>query len=145
MHRESLGAAPHQMIYQRSRAGCSYLINMANSSSKTNILIPQPSISEKESKRWKYVGYRGASQWMASEDDFFMVRRFATLNTRVILTKEAQIADLERQLEEKDLMKAPPGAAEYDNSTVLEDYTPDRQNLLARLWRELKEYSTSSH
>ena len=82
---------------------------------------------------------------MASEDDFFMLRRFATLNTRVILTKEAQIADLERQLEEKDLMEAPPGGAEYDNSTVLDDYTPDRQNLLARLWQELKEYSASSH
>jgi hypothetical protein len=86
--------------------------------------------------RWRDIGYRGASEWMSSEDDFFLVRRFATLNTRVLLAKQAEISEFERQLDEMD-----NPARGGDNSTFLEDPQVDRKDLIKKLWKELKEYS----
>jgi hypothetical protein len=74
---------------------------------------------------------------MTSEDDFFIVRRFATLNTRVLLAKQAEISELERRLDKAD----EPSEKDYDNSTVLNDMNTDRIMLLKELWTALKEYS----
>ncbi|KAH0544937.1 hypothetical protein FGG08_001017 [Glutinoglossum americanum] len=99
-------------------------------------LPPIPS-SERNRARWRYVGYRGASEWMTSEDDFFIIRRFATLNTRVLLAKQAEISELERRLDIAD----EPSEKDYDNSTVLDDRNIERQILLKELWVALKEYN----
>ncbi|KAI9761703.1 MAG: hypothetical protein M1840_001734 [Geoglossum simile] len=98
---------------------------------------PQPSApAQTVAFRWRDIGYRGASEWMSSEDDFFLVRRFATLNTRVLLAKQAEISGYERQLDELD-----DPAPDSDNSTFLEDPRPERKDLVKKLWRELKDYN----
>jgi hypothetical protein len=88
---------------------------------------------------WRDIGYRGASEWMASEDDFFIIRRFAALNTRVLLAKQAEISQFEKQLDKMD-----DPALKIDNSTFLGDMHPERRTLIERLWKELKEYSKQS-
>ena len=104
-----------------------------------------PTSDEIQRNNWKYVGYRGASQWMSSDNDFLVARRFATLNTRVLLTKQAQIYELNRQLDElekpwHDIHSAK--AYHIDNSTVVGDHCSERGRILDDLWKALKDYST---
>jgi hypothetical protein len=49
---------------------------------------------------WKYEGYQEFSQWMASDDDLFVFRRFASVNARIILWMQHQIVQKEDRLEE---------------------------------------------
>ena len=77
---------------------------------------------------------------MASDNDLFLVRRFSTLNTRVLLAKQAEIFNLERKLDELD--KPRLGESNIDNSTVLADQRLGRPQLINSLWALLKEYST---
>ena len=109
---------------------------------------PMPSMpisDEIRKNNCMYVGYRGASQWMSSDNDFFVARRFATLNTRVLLTKQAQIYELNRQLDKlekpwHDIHSAK--AYNIDNSAVVGDHCSERGRILDRLWKALKDYST---
>jgi hypothetical protein len=47
---------------------------------------------------WKYTGYRIFSRWMATDNDFLIVRRFGNLNARIILSMQDDIVQLEEQL-----------------------------------------------
>lgn len=51
---------------------------------------------------WKQEGYPEFSKLMASDDDLFVFRRFATVNARVILWMQHQITRKESRLEEID-------------------------------------------
>ncbi|EHK16063.1 uncharacterized protein TRIVIDRAFT_164287 [Trichoderma virens Gv29-8] len=51
---------------------------------------------------WRYVGYRGYSKFISSDDDLFLLRRFSVLNVRVALSLQNQLVTLERQLNELD-------------------------------------------
>src|ERR1700722_559445 len=64
--------------------------------------IARPSQDELLNKPWKYTGYRVFSQFIASDNDFFVLRRFGTLNARVILALQDQLSKLEEDLEEID-------------------------------------------
>ena len=97
------------------------------------------SYDEKHDNRWKWYGYRAAAQHMASDNDLFLVRRFATANTRVLLAKQAEIHSLEQMLNELD--KPRVGEPAIDNSTVLDDQRLGRPQLINTLWKLLKEYS----
>lgn len=51
-------------------------------------------------KPWKYEGYQSFGDWMASDDDFFLFRRFQSLNAQTILWMQDRIAQIEERLEE---------------------------------------------
>jgi hypothetical protein len=88
-----------------------------------------PSSAPQVTFRWRDIGYRGVAEWMTSEDDFFIIRRFATLNTRVLLAKQAEISQLERMLDDID-----NPALNIDNSTYLDDKQQSgRRALIERL------------
>src|SRR5256885_335977 len=55
-------------------------------------------------KPWKYIGYEGFSTFVASDNDFFFLRRFGTLHARVLLSLQDQLVELEQRL--KDLEKS---------------------------------------
>ncbi|KAF1958522.1 hypothetical protein CC80DRAFT_491069 [Byssothecium circinans] len=59
-------------------------------------------------KQWKYVGYRGFSAFLASDNDFLILRRFSKLATRSLLALQDELAELEDQLEtlEDQLMQS---------------------------------------
>ena len=50
------------------------------------------------SAAWKFVGYPGFSNLMASSNDCFAVRRFGALNIRVLLRLQNEIVIKERAL-----------------------------------------------
>ena len=98
---------------------------------------------EMRRKRWIWYGYRAAAQHMASDNDFFVLRRFATSNTRVILAKQVEIMQIERDL---DLLDDPkPGERPpVNNSTILQDQRSGRPEKMQELWAKLKDYSGST-
>ncbi|KAK7943834.1 uncharacterized protein PG986_012947 [Apiospora aurea] len=53
-------------------------------------------------KPWKYIGYKDLASYMASDQDFFAVRRFDRLHTRAILTLQARLEESEEKLDELD-------------------------------------------
>lgn len=61
-----------------------------------------PSEEEIQRKPWKFIGYKGYTEFLSSEDDWFLLRRFGTLNVRVALALQDEISALEGQLKELD-------------------------------------------
>lgn len=120
------------------------MMNLPTTQGLPWIRAPSPYYDEKRKDHRIWYGYRAAAQYMASDNDFFVVRRFAAANTRVLLAKQAEIFDLERRLDDLDhpkLGENPP----MDNSTVLNDRRIGRPALLNDLFRVLKEYSAFTH
>ena len=51
---------------------------------------------------WKYIGYRVVLRWLTSSQNFLIMRKFGAANTRVTLSLQDQVANLEEQLAEID-------------------------------------------
>ncbi|TDZ67894.1 hypothetical protein CTRI78_v002716 [Colletotrichum trifolii] len=67
-----------------------------------NASVEKPTEDEVHRKPWKHIGYKGYSEFVSSEDDFFLLRRFDTLNTRVALALQDEVSQLEEELGEFD-------------------------------------------
>lgn len=50
---------------------------------------------DRKKQPWKYIGYRGFCKFVASDDDFFVLRRFSTLSSRVLLALQDELSELE--------------------------------------------------
>jgi hypothetical protein len=106
----------------------------------------KPSVDEKArfDQAWKYEGYQELSKWMASDDDFFVIRRFESLNANTILWMQHHIARLEQELAEihKNIEDSKP-EDNLVNSSFNWDakYMPRRNQILGELSRQLLHYS----
>jgi hypothetical protein len=112
------------------------LTGSANSSGTTNTSPEQP---------WKTQGYQEFSKWMASENDFFVFRRFETLNANTILWMQYQISELERRLEEIHIIiQKSPAEDKLKNSSFKWDdkFNPERRDIMCQLSSLLLQYST---
>jgi hypothetical protein len=103
------------------------------------------SADEKYEIPWQYYGYPALSRWMASSNDFFVLRRFAPLQVRCLLHLQDQIATKGRELErwDKIAMDQEPGLG----CSGWIDCDPEalaghpRPRILRELLPLLKEYS----
>ncbi|KAH9224690.1 hypothetical protein DL95DRAFT_254615, partial [Leptodontidium sp. 2 PMI_412] len=95
---------------------------------------------EVEKKPWKYIGYRGYADFIASENDFYIVRRFAALNTRAALALQDRVSVLEEQLEELDRTYSRRDAVDVHNGSFRDD-----QEERSELMCEIVEALTKSH
>ena len=75
---------------------------------------------------------------MASDDDFFVVRKFGTVCARVILMLQDRIVILTEELEKEDNECRQLG---LDNGTLRHDPRPRRQQILEELAWRLEHYS----
>ncbi|PSN59502.1 hypothetical protein BS50DRAFT_229186 [Corynespora cassiicola Philippines] len=123
---------------------------------RANVAIPlqsmhvglDPSVSDeyKKARAWKYEGYTEFSRWMASEDDFFLFRRFESLNAGVILWMQEQISQKEAELMRfhKGIEDAPhdlpTGALNSSHRWDAEKF-PARQKLMHELSGLLHHYN----
>jgi hypothetical protein len=98
------------------------------------------SVKEVQKKPWKYIGYKVFSQWIGSDADFFVLRRFDSLNARVILALQWELCALERKLNELDIIHSAPDAPDVHNGSFKWD-DPDRTELIGNIHKKLKEYS----
>ena len=81
---------------------------------------------------------------MASDDDFFVLRRFGKLGARVVLHMQYQISKLEEDLErEDDLCRHAPNDEDADNGSFRGDPRPQRHELLVSLASILGQYRTA--
>lgn len=102
---------------------------------------------------WKDQGYTAFSEWMASEDDFFLFRRFESLNAHTILWMQDQIMMIEERLEKihETVEKAPLHSSDPSktmrNSSSRWDAAnlPERHALMGELSRLLLHYSVCNH
>jgi hypothetical protein len=93
---------------------------------------------------WKYEGYKEFSKWMASEDDFFIFRRFQTLNARTILWLQHRISNIEQQLNEHDLHvenSRPENNLKNSSFAFDKTYVQARDMLMQELSVHLHQYS----
>lgn len=112
--------------------------SLSTSSSEAEAQPPSP--QEIAKKPWKYIGYRGYSEFLASENDFFIFRKFASLNSRTALALQDQLSVLEEELEELDRRYSSTAAADVNNGSYRDDQA-DREELLEKIHDKLVKYS----
>ena len=76
-------------------------------------------------------------KWTASDDDFFVLRRFGELSARVLLRLQHRIVMLEEDLQRMDQMCVEKG---LNNGTFRYDPIVERQRLLDELTSRLEQY-----
>ncbi|ETS78042.1 hypothetical protein PFICI_10104 [Pestalotiopsis fici W106-1] len=102
--------------------------------------VPQSADREFESKPWKYVGYKGYVDFLSSDDDLFILRRFNALNTRIALVKQDKISELEQRLAEIDEQHRQRDAPDVNNGTIRDDLE-ERRLLLNDISDEIYRYN----
>jgi hypothetical protein len=93
---------------------------------------------------WKYEGYQAFSKWMASDDDFFIFRRFENANARVLLWMQHQIEKKEARLRElHDIIEKSPldNGLRNDSFNWDTEYLKERDDLTQDLSDLLLKYS----
>lgn len=97
--------------------------------------------TEYEEKQWKYVGYRGFCKFLASDDDFLILRRFGNLSIRVLLALQDELVDLEGQLETIENTLARFDAPDAHNGSFRQETVECRHELIREIDRKLRSYS----
>ncbi|KAK1625616.1 hypothetical protein BDP81DRAFT_496119, partial [Colletotrichum phormii] len=99
-----------------------------------------PTDGDIEEKPWRYIGYKGYTQFIASEDDFFLLRRFDVLNVRVGLALQDEISELEQDLEAMDGVLSGKDAEDFNNGTLRQD-VDERSELIKLIQKKLGKYN----
>ncbi|RSL60017.1 hypothetical protein CEP54_006973 [Fusarium duplospermum] len=99
-----------------------------------------PSQEEIQYKPWKFIGYKGYTEFISSEDDWFILRRFDTLNVRVSLALQDEISVLEKKLRELDEGYSQRGSLDRHNGRFRGD-VEDRRALIERISDKLYKYN----
>ena len=76
-------------------------------------------------------------RWMASDDDFFVIRKFGEVAARVLLRMQDRIAQLEEDLQKEDRISV---GQRLHNGTFRKESNPRRDDILDQLTWRLKEY-----
>ncbi|KAK7755882.1 hypothetical protein SLS62_002169 [Diatrype stigma] len=101
----------------------------------------EPTEQEVQRKPWKYVGYKRYAEFISSDDDFFILRRFGSLNVRVALLLQDQISVLEEQLDELDRRHSRRDAVDVNNGSFRNEPIEGRESLLAQIAESLSRYN----
>ncbi|WYZ40171.1 hypothetical protein EsH8_IV_000512 [Colletotrichum jinshuiense] len=112
-------------------------VNQPSSSATAN---EKPTEEEVRLRPWKYIGYRGYSKFIASEDNFFLLRRFDVLNVRVALALQDEISQLEQELENIDNMTSEVNGPIFNNGSFRGD-VEDRSQLVKQISKKLRHYN----
>ncbi|KAK1751962.1 hypothetical protein QBC47DRAFT_389361 [Echria macrotheca] len=120
---------------------------MAPDPSEGKMSPPTPDIEserltqeELDEKPWKYIGYKDFAKFMSSDDDFFAIRRFDRLHTRVLLYHQARISSMEEQLDTLDQQLSARNAEDVDNGSVREDVSERKDLIFGQISNALVEY-----
>jgi hypothetical protein len=96
---------------------------------------------EKQKKPWKFQGYPAFSKWMASSEDFLVLRRFGELNARAMLLMQDRIARKEELLMkiDEEARRGPDDLG--DSSSLRHEPQKEREQLVDELIPMLQQYS----
>ncbi|KAL6722304.1 hypothetical protein ACLMJK_001411 [Lecanora helva] len=99
-----------------------------------------PTLREEDVKSWKYRGYPSFCNWAASDDDFFVLRRFGRASARVAFHLQDQIVHIEEQLKIEDESLRDKTVEDKHNGTFRFDESPLRRDLIVELANKLERY-----
>lgn len=99
-----------------------------------------PTADDIATKPWKYIGIKGYSEFLASEGDLLIFRRFGALNARILLALQDEVSQLEEELNKMDTYYSGKDNEDVNNGTF-RDEMPDRADLLNHLREKLYQYS----
>lgn len=122
------------------------LIPLQQLSGSTTIASMTNTFLYKFNYPWKYDGYRSFCRFMASGDDFFIIRRFQDLNARTILWMQDRIVQFEEDLKRIDQMVEDADLSHnLRNDSFRWDRTwvPERHTRMEELSSLLHHYSRS--
>ena len=88
-------------------------------------------------------GYPAFCRWMASDHDFFVLRRFAETSVRVALLMQDQISELEEKLAQEDERCKLAREEHAHSGTFREEPRLMRKKLLEELMDKLERYRKS--
>jgi hypothetical protein len=101
-----------------------------------------PCVTDKDraQKLWKFIGYRAFCKLVASDDDFFVLRKFSVLTSRVLLCLQDELSELEGELEaiEEDLMAK--SAQDRHNGRFRGDLE-ERRDIVDKIDKRLRAYN----
>lgn len=101
----------------------------------------EPTEIDLHKRPWQYFGYPAFCKWTASDNDLFVLRRFKTLNSRVLLRMQDSISQLEEELAMIDAENSRSGIPPVSNGTFREETVERREEILIEAGSKLKEYS----
>lgn len=104
-------------------------------------IVNVPEAQEQRPKRWKTIDYPVFSELIGSDNELFILRRFSTLNARVILGMQDNLCELESKLKAVD-ERCKNAENDIDNGTFRYDQQDDRRGLLKDIKDKLRDYST---
>jgi len=87
----------------------------------------------------KYLGYHAFSRYIASDDDFLVLRRFDTLHCRILLKLQDELAQLEEELDLLDAHFSEKGTKDVDNGSLRRDQQT-RKDVLVLIAAKLEQY-----
>ncbi|KAI0386071.1 hypothetical protein F5Y04DRAFT_275677 [Hypomontagnella monticulosa] len=90
---------------------------------------------------WKYIGYKGYSSFLASEDEFFVLRRFDSLNIRIALSLQDELSVLEEELSEIDRKYSERDTTVAVNNGTFRYDQQDLTRLLSRIEQKVRHYN----
>jgi hypothetical protein len=99
-----------------------------------------PSEEEIHLKPWKFIGYKGYTEFISSDDDWFILRRFGALNVRVALALQDEVSVLEEELKKLDATYSQRGSPDRHNGRLRGD-VEERRALIELLSDKLYKYS----
>ncbi|KAI1110376.1 hypothetical protein F5Y14DRAFT_429218 [Nemania sp. NC0429] len=96
--------------------------------------------AEVQKQPWKYVGYKRYTEFISSDSDLLIFRRFGALNARVGLLLQDKVVRLEDDLMKLDNEYSKRDADLINNGTLRDD-TEEREALLDEISHHLDRYN----
>ena len=117
---------------------------MAQTPTLANPNSDPPSPEEIRLAAWKYAGYKRFSRIVGFSNEFFIARKFRTLNARVILAMQDEIVELEEELDRLDEALSTKIAPPIHNGSFRLETQRERHRLLWDIQGRLKTFSKLS-
>ncbi|KAI0185565.1 hypothetical protein EV127DRAFT_441135 [Xylaria flabelliformis] len=102
--------------------------------------IEEPLAEEVQKQPWKYIGYKRYAEFISSDGDLLIFRRFGILNARVGLFLQDKISMLEQKLANLDREFSRRDADPINNGTLRDDME-ERETLLNEISYGLDRYN----
>ena len=103
----------------------------------------RPTQDDIERKPWKYLGYHSFASFVASDNDFFVLRRFGALSARVLLGLQDQLSQVEEQLNSLEEGLRSIDGPNVHNGSFRQETQDERAELIRLAQQILHEYSQS--
>ncbi|KAI0441387.1 hypothetical protein F4803DRAFT_419542 [Xylaria telfairii] len=91
-------------------------------------------------KQWKYVGYRGFCEFLASDNDFLVLRRFSRLSIRILLALQDELSELEKQLETLEQQLMHQQSPDIHNGSFRQETEHARLQLIREIDKRLRSF-----